>query len=343
MEKFKKLISYRVRGISFLEVLPFLVLGIIPLFISDEFMLRLLISALMFGGLAMAFDFTAGYISIVNFGYAAFWGLGAYTSAILAVKTGLSPWLGMFAGAFLAAVLGFILGLLTLRLAGIFASCMTWFVAMAMMALTANWVELTRGNSGLAAPLLLDTINNLPYYYIIFAMVVVIYIVVKLVIKSPIGLAFKAIGQDPAAAESSGVNATKYKIINFTISCMLAGLLGGFYAHYIGILTPNIMHTRHTVEIMAIAYIGGRGSLLGGLMAALIMIPLMEYLKGLMEIRLIMYGALMIVVMIFYPKGLAGLWSSVFNYIKSKLPDGADNGRISDNNQKVVVKEKKTL
>ncbi|ATW27869.1 branched-chain amino acid ABC transporter permease [Candidatus Formimonas warabiya] len=288
-----------------------LILAFAPILIQDEFMIRLLISSLMFGALAMSFDFTAGYINICNFGYAAFWGLGAYTSAILADKIGMSPWLGMICGAILAAILGFGLGLLTIRLGGIFASCMTWFVALAMMSVAANWVELTRGNSGMTVKALFDTVENLPYYYVMFAIVILIYLVLTYITKSNVGMAFRAIGQDLEAAASSGINATKYKVLNFTISCGMAGLIGGFYAHYIGVLTPQVMHTSHTVEMMAIAYIGGRGTIWGGLACAMLMIPAMEYLKDLMELRLIMYGALMILVMIFYPKGLAGLWQSL--------------------------------
>lgn len=289
-----------------------------PLFFRDEFITRLLISSLMFGTLAMAFDFTAGFINITNFGYAAFWGLGAYTSALLAVKLDVSPWLGLLAGGVLAGLLGLGLGILTLRLAGIFASCMTWFVALAMMALTSNWVELTRGNSGLSVPPLIDTTKNLPYFYLMFFLTVVTYIGLVMITKSHIGLAFKAIGQDLQAAQASGINATKYKIINFTISCAVAGIIGGFYAHFVGILTPSVMHTKYTVEMMAIAFVGGRGTIWGSLAAALIMIPVMEYLKDLMELRLMMYGVLMILVMIFYPGGLVGVYNSAVSFIDKK-------------------------
>lgn len=299
--------------------LALLVVGAVaPLFIQDEFFLRLLISSLMFGALTMAFDFTGGYINIVNFGYAAFWGLGAYTSGILANNLGLSPWLGMFAGAILAGIIGFGLGLLTIRLGGIFASCMTWFVALAMMAVAANWVELTKGNSGLTVPPLMDTVANLPYYYVIFAMTVFIYVLLIMLTKSKIGLAFRAIGQDLEAAASSGVNANKYKVLNFTISCAIAGLIGGFYAHFVGVLTPQVLSTSHTVEWMAISYIGGRGTIWGALISALIMTPLMDYLKDLMELRLVIYGALMIVVMIFYPQGLSGLWYKAVGLFRKK-------------------------
>ncbi len=293
----------------------FLALILAPIFIKDEFILRLMISSLMFGGLAMAFDFTAGYINIVNFGFAAFLGLGAYTSGLMVLNFGLSPWIGILCGALVAGLLGFGLGLLTIRLGGIFAACMTWFVALALMAVVGNWVELTKGNSGLSVPPLFDTIKNLPYYYTILVIVIFIYIALILISKSKIGLAFRAIGQDVVAAASSGLFATRYKIINFTISCLLAGLIGGFYAHFVGVLTPQVLHTRNTVEIMAISYIGGRGTIWGAFVAALIMVPLMDYLKSLLELRLIFYGAAMIIVMIFFPKGLAGLWESGMNLI----------------------------
>lgn len=296
--------------------------AVAPLFIEDEFFLRLLISSLMMGALAMAFDFTSGYINIVNFGYAAFWGLGAYTSGILAEKIGVSPWLGMLAGTLLAGVIGFCLGLLTIRLGGIFASCMTWFVALAMMAVAANWVELTAGNSGMTVWPIFDTVENLPYYYLIFGITILVYIVLILLTKSKIGLAFRAIGQDVEAAASSGVDANKYKVLNFTISCAIAGLLGAFYAHFVGVLTPKVMGTSHTVEMMAISYIGGRGTIWGALVSALLMTPLMDYLKNLMELRLIIYGALMIVVMIFYPQGISGIWYAFTGYFQKRRGGG---------------------
>jgi branched-chain amino acid transport system permease protein len=290
-----------------------LALGSIP-FIENQFYLRLLTTALMYGALAMAFDFTGGFIGIVNFGFAAFWGLGAYTSGCLAYHLGLNPWFGLAAAAASAAILGLVLGLLTIRLGGIFAACMTWFVAMVLLTVASNWVTMTRGATGLTIPLLFKGHNNLPYLLVMLGLVALTYLTLTRLVRSKAGLAFRAIGQDMEAAAISGVDANFYKVMNFTISCAFAGLIGGFYAHFVGVLTPQTLHTRATVEMMAIAYIGGRGSIWGGLLAALLIIPGLEQLKSvqalsdLMELRLILYGSLMIVVMIFYPKGLAGLW-----------------------------------
>jgi branched-chain amino acid transport system permease protein len=294
------------------------ILGLLSFVIKDEFQIRLLVSTMMFAAMAMAFDLTNGYVNICNFGFCAFWGLGAYTSAILAAKLGISPWIGMLCGAAMAAVLGFCLGLLTIRLGGIFASCMTWFVALAMMAIASNWVDLTGGSAGLNVPNLFQTAENRPYFYVMYGIMVLVLFVSMYITKSNMGLAFKAVGQDIEAASSSGISPNKYKIANLTISCALAGLVGGFYAHYIGTLTPQVMHTSRTVEVMAISFIGGRGTIWGSLVSALIMVPLMEYAKGLMEFRLIIYGAAMILCMIFYPRGIVGILEIVKRLLNNR-------------------------
>ena len=297
-----------------------LVIGIIALFsVKDEATIRLLTTALMYGALAMAFDFTSGYINIVNFGFAAFWGLGAYVTGCLAWHLEWTPWQGLVFSILASGLLGLLLGLLTIRLGGIFAACMTWFVAMAILSVASNWVSMTRGATGLTVPLLFQGADNFPYLATMIGILLLTYFILTLLIRSKMGLAFQAIGQDIQAATISGINANYYKIINFTISCAFAGFIGWVYAHYVGILTPRgVLLTAVTVEIMVISYIGGRGSLWGGLAAALIIVPSMETLKGIqalsdmMELRLVLYGILMILVMIYYPSGLSGLFKAAF-------------------------------
>ncbi|MBN1657187.1 MAG: branched-chain amino acid ABC transporter permease, partial [Anaerolineae bacterium] len=246
--------------IILLALLPF-----IPPF-DQEHILRWMIMGAFLAAQAVAFDFTAGYINVVNFGFAAILGAGAYTSAILAntnpvlaVTPGISPWIGIWVGAILAGLIGLGLGIITLRLRGIFAAVMAWFMGIALLGLANNLVDLTRGPLGMAPRPFLDTPSNRPYFYIILAMLLVVYITLQLVVKSKFGLAFKAIGQNFDAARASGINPTYYRVFNFALSAFFAGWLGGFYAHYFGSLTPaTMMHTSKTVEVLAIAYIGGR-------------------------------------------------------------------------------------
>jgi branched-chain amino acid transport system permease protein len=276
-------------SVPFLACVAVLILA--PLFVSDEYILRLLVISLYFGCQAMTFDFTGGFINAVNFGYAAF--------------------AGLLAGALLTGLIGFFTGLLTLPLRGIYVSLMSWFVGMTLMALATAMEDVTRGARGLIVPPIFGNATTTAYLYILIGLFLVVYITLSMIIRSPVGLAFRAIGQNYDAAQASGVNPTRYKLLNFTISSACAGLFGGFYAHYVGIVTPDVMSMGYTLEIMALSFIGGSGSLLGGVFAAFLLIPLFDSLKRLMEYRLILYGALLILVMIFYPAGLAGLFRQV--------------------------------
>ncbi len=329
------------RFVTFINKLGFNPLGLALLFIiailpattsyfKQEYVVRWMIMGAFLAAQSIAFDFTSGYINIVNFGFAALLGVGAYTSGIfanttpyIAVAPGLNPWITIWLGAIVAGLVGFALGILTLRLRGIFAAVMAWFLGIALMGLVNNWTALTRGPLGMNPRKFLDTADNLPYFYIIFTMMIGIYITLKLVTRSHYGLAFKAIGQNLDAARASGINPIRYLVFNFTLSAFFAGFLGGFYAHYFGSLTPTtLMHTSKTVEILAIAYIGGRGSLWGGIAVAFPFVFLIELLRtnfsNLPGLHLVIYGVLMIAIMIYYPKGLAGFYAWIKNKITGK-------------------------
>jgi branched-chain amino acid transport system permease protein len=228
-----------------LGAIGFLILIIVPLFppFNQDYLVRWFILAAIMGTGAMAFDFSSGYIAVVNFGFAAFVGLGAYTSAIVANKWGIPLPVTMLCGAFTAGLLGFITGAISLRMRGMFAICLTWFIGIAMMGLAIKMVWLTRGMLGLRTAYFFGTeAPNLYYWYPVLAVALVTWFILKRIARSHIGLAFKAIGQNMDAAKTSGINPTRYRIMNFTVSCALAGWVGAFYAHFIGILTPRPLH-----------------------------------------------------------------------------------------------------
>ncbi|MBC2727090.1 branched-chain amino acid ABC transporter permease [Desulfosporosinus sp.] len=315
-------------GLSPVAIGLFVLLGFAPYLIGDEYILRLLVISLLFGTLAMGFDLSAGYIDVANWGYAGLMGLGAYTSALLLTNLGISPWIGTLAGAFMAAIFGLLIGVLTLKMDGMFAAILAWFIGLILMALTTSLTGLTRGALGLNVDLYFNTGWSKPYFYVIFVICIVTYIVLRRVTNSNLGLAFSALGQDAEAARTCGVDPMKYKVINFTISCFVAGLCGGFYAHFMGILTPDIMSTKHTVEVLVIAYIGGRRSIWGPLLAAFLVVPVFEYLNFLMEFKYVIYGLLLILVMIFYPGGIAHFYNyivGIFNEKKRKLTGPESN------------------
>ena len=295
---------------------PLVLLVAIPPFADNAFVTTVFISALMFGILGAIYDLMLGYAGLINFGFAGFIAAGAYGSALASFHYDVSPWFGLLIGGVCGGLMGFFTGVITLRLRGLYLGLTTWFVAEALRFTISNMPGYTRGMLGLAVDPFPDLFgidfsrgNLLSYYYLLMVLAAVIFIVMYLLVHSKVGLAFKAIREDQLATESLGVNTTKYKILNFTIACFLTGVIGSFYAHYLGILspTPEEFGVPRTVEILTVAYVGGRGTLWGSLFAGFLLIGFQEYFRELEAWRLVMFGALLIGVMIFAPKGLAGL------------------------------------
>jgi branched-chain amino acid transport system permease protein len=307
----------RTLGLSLPFLACVLILAILPIFIHEEYMLRLFVQSLYFGTLAMIFDFTGGFINFVNFGFAGFVGLGAYIAAMLSLYTTVNPWLGLIGAMLVTGLVGFLTGLLTVRLRGIYVSLMSWFVGMTLEALATAMIHVTRGARGIIVPPMYKSITVVSHLYILLGAMLILYVILHLIIRSKVGLAFRAIGQNYEVARASGVNPIKYKLINFTLSCACAGLIGGYYAHFIGIVTPELLDMSHTMEVMALSFIGGSGSLLGGVFAAFLFIPVFNSLESLMNYRLVIYGLSLILIMIFYPAGLNGLYQIVKSFLKS--------------------------
>lgn len=287
---------------------------------ENRFITTIFISALMFGTWGVMYDLQIGYGGLINFGFAGFICAGAYGSALAAHHYEIDPWYCMFIGAAISGILGFLTGVVTLRLRGIFVALATWFLAEVLRLTISNTPGYTRGMLGLAVKPLPNLFGLdysraqlLPYYYLLLIMTIVIFILTAVMVNSRIGLSFKAIREDQLATETLGLNATKYKLINFTTACFFTGLIGAFYAHYIGILTPEPTEfgVPRTVEVLTVAYVGGRGTLWGSIFAGFLLIGFQEYFREFGAWRLVMYGALLIVVMIYAPKGI----STVKKYI----------------------------
>ena len=295
---------------------PIALLLLVPPLIDNPFITTVFISALMFGIFGAIYDLMIGYAGLINFGYAGFIAAGAYGSALASFHYGVSPWFGLLIGGAITALLGFVTGVITLRLKGLYLALMTFFVGEAVRYTISNAPEYTRGMLGLAVDPFPDLFgiafgrgNLLAYYYLLVVLGALILLAMALLVRSKIGLAFKALREDELATESLGLSATKYKLLNFTVASFLTGVMGAYYAHYLGILspTPEEFGVPRTVEILTIAYVGGRGTLWGSLFAGFLLIGFQEYFRGLGPWRLVMFGALLIFVMLFARRGLAGL------------------------------------
>lgn len=291
-------------------------LVLVPPLADNPYITRIFISALMLGVMAAIYDLMIGYAGLINFGYAGFIGVGAYASALGQFHYGISPWAGLVIGGLMTALLGFFVGIITLRLRGLYIALMTFFVGEAVRFTISNTPEFTRGMLGLSVAPFPDVLgidfsraNLLAYYFLLLVLAALIMGFMWWLVRSRYGLAFEALREDQLATQSLGLNTTKYKLYNFTIASFLAGVMGAFYAHYLGILspTPEEFGVYRTVEILTITYVGGRGSLWGSLFAGFLLIGFQEYFRGIGPWRLVIFGSLLIFVMLFARRGLAGL------------------------------------
>jgi branched-chain amino acid transport system permease protein len=289
----------------------------LPPLIGVPYLTAVFISALMFGVLGAIYDLMLGFCGLNNFGFAGFLAVGAYASALAAHHYDVSPWWGLLLGGAATALAGGLTGLLTLRLRGIYFGLMTWFIAEAIRLTIANTPAYTRGALGLSVPPFSNILGidfgrggtGLSYYYLLVVLGAAIMLAMAALLRSSVGLAFKALREDALATETLGLSTLKYKLINLGVASFFIGVIGAFYACYIGVLTPTPEEfgVPRTVEIMTITYIGGRGSLWGSLVAGFVLVGIEESFRDLGPWRPLIFGVLLVVIILYASRGLAGL------------------------------------
>jgi branched-chain amino acid transport system permease protein len=300
-------------------ILGIILLAVFPIFVRDPYILNVLIIALIFSILAASWNFISGYTGILTFGHQAFFGIGAYFSALLAMKAGISPWAGLFIGGVVAALLGFFVGLPCLRLrAAPYIATATLALAEIARLTCMNLVRLTRGELGLwgipnfpniTLPILGEVTFSggvrIPYYYLVLIIFFVMMTLFYFIFRSPIGLAFGAIRDSQDAAQSLGIHVTYYKLLAFVTSAFFAGVAGSFYAHYLLILTPtSVFSIGLMIEIIAMTMVGGVGTFMGPLVGSFLLTVGLEYLRFMGEYRFMTFGILLVVIILFLPQGL---------------------------------------
>jgi branched-chain amino acid transport system permease protein len=292
-----------------------LVLACLPFVLNDQYLIHLLILSMIYAMLAASWNLINGYAGVVSFGHQAFFGLGAYGSALLAMNAGLSPWLTLWFGGALAGVAGLVIGLPVLRIRSIaHVAVVTLAFAVIVHALASNLTDLTRGSLGLAGIPALPSFGpagmqaRVFEYYVAVALLAATFAALIWLVHSRAGLALRALRDSEEAADSVGINLTFYKLAAFLISSFSAGVTGAFYAHYVQVLTPeSAIGVPIMVTILVITLVGGIGTVMGPYFAAFLITIGLEMLRYLGDYRLIVYGMLLIVFVIFIPEGLARL------------------------------------
>jgi branched-chain amino acid transport system permease protein len=304
-----------------LALLGLVLLAVYPLLVSNRFFLHLFIMVLLYALLGMSWNLLGGYTGQISFGHAAFFGTGAYTSTILLLRFGISPWLGMFAGALLAMLLSLPLGWLTFRLRGPYFALSTLAFAEIVRVIVYNWDTLTGGGDGLN--ILTNLGGILRFYYIILSLTVAGLLAMRGCVRSRWGYFLSAIREDEDAAEALGVPATRMKVIVLAISAFFVALAGSFFASYQLYINPDLVYeSQISIQMIVVTIVGGIGTLEGPMVGALVIVPLSEYFRGLSPVaNPLVYGLFIVLFMLFLPEGIV---SRVSRLLGRRIPRVAE-------------------
>lgn len=296
-----------------------LVLGVLPLWVSDRYALHLWVTFYLFAALAVAWDLIGGFAGQLSLGHAAFFALGAYTSVLLLQYRHLSPLAGGLVGAALATGVAVGLGYAVFRLRGVFFAMATIAFAEILRALLLHFRDLTQGDNGLAIPFLGDRPwdlmfrSEIPFYYIALGLAILTLGVAAAMRRSRVGYYLRAIRDDQEAAESLGVSSRRVKLVALAASAALTALSGTVYAFDIGFINPDSTASLSlSVEITIMAIVGGVGTLAGPVVGAGVVVALTQLTNAVLGARggasTALYGLLLMATVLLRPAGLVGLW-----------------------------------
>jgi branched-chain amino acid transport system permease protein len=274
--------------------------------VLETYWLHVIIVAYFYALLASSWALLAGYAGQFSFGHMAFMAIGGYTTGLLGRYLSASPVMGIIIGTLLAGVTGLVIGLLVLRFKAAYLALFTIAFSEILRMILNGESDITRGDQGLSvAPLYgEDIISRVPYYYTMLAVLVVCMLLMYWLANSRVGLFLRAIREDEEAAASRGVDVVRYKIITFVVTSMIAGVAGAFFAHYITLLTPNIMIIPQMGLVIAMAIVGGVESLMAAAVGGILIQVGLEVLRQFGDWRLVIFGALLILTLRFARNGL---------------------------------------
>ena len=287
---------------------------LVGVFVENPYYLQLLTFIGINTLLALGLNMLMGYAGQISLGHAAFYGIGAYTSAILTTNHGFSPWAALPCAIGLAALVALLVGLPTLKLSGYYLGMGTLGFGMIGFIVFREWDVLTGGASGFVGiPSLtlgpLDLTMGANYLYLVWGIVLITIVLCRRLIRSRMGRALRAIHDSENAARAVGVHTMALKLRIFVFSAALAALCGSLYAHYVTFISPGSFDFIASIRMVTMVVIGGMASIWGALLGAGLLTMLPEWLHAFSDFEMIVYGLIMMLVMIVMPQGLTrGLW-----------------------------------
>jgi branched-chain amino acid transport system permease protein len=285
-----------------------LLVAVLPWFIGSRYIFHIatMIAIMIPLVLGMHLMVRIGQLSLAH---PAFWGVGAYASALLTMRLGVPPLLSMLIGATIASLMALVLGPIFLRIKGVFFVLLTFAFGEIVDLIFQEWTGLFGGNSGLYGipkfTILGLRLTQIPHYYILgLIAAVLVYLLMLAIQRSDIGAILESLNEDEMLSRSMGANALAWRVAAFVVSAFAAGISGGVYAFYIGFLSPDPFGFQTIVDLIVMVTIGGAGSVLGPVLGAIVTVPLPELLRDAREYQLMIYGVCLIGFMKFAKQGL---------------------------------------
>lgn len=294
----------------------------IPFLVTSSFYIHLLIMSAVNAVLAIGLNFILGYIGEKSLGHAAFYGIGAYTTAILSVHFGCSGPLNLLASLLVTLLGGLVIGIPSLRLRGPYFAIVTLGFVLILQLILMNGGSVTGGPMGLPGVkrLTLPSLwtgkiftfsTDVHYYHLAMLFFWASFLISMGAINSKMGRAWLAIRENLDLAESVGISAFRYKLIAFLIGAGLAGLVGAVFTQYTGFVSPKVVDTWVNVNIVTMVIIGGEGTLLGPVVGAFLVTILPEVLRFAEGYRMLLFGVILLITIMFAPQGIVGLASDL--------------------------------
>jgi branched-chain amino acid transport system permease protein len=293
-----------------------IMIGLLPMVFTDSYWQTNLIVCAINVMLAVGLDFVLGYAGQLNLGQSAFYGIGAYTSTLLIMNLGVTFWIAFICGVVLSGFAGMLLSIFAVRLRGHYLAIASLGFAVITYQILLNWISLTQGPLGIYAiapppplkipglPAAVDFSNLANLFYLTAGFALITYILLDQLVRSPIGETLTAIREDEVSAASLGINCQGWKVFAFAVSSAMGGAAGCFYASFVGTLVPDAFFITESFTILAMVIVGGMGTLIGPVLGAILLTVLPEVLREIGDLRLIVYGVSVTLVVLFMPGGM---------------------------------------
>jgi branched-chain amino acid transport system permease protein len=303
-------------GLATLWSMGVIVLVTLPL-ILPPYYVGLVVKMMVFALFAMSLDLLLGYAGMPSLGHAAYFGMAAYTTGLLALKAGWTVWLALPAGIAMAALTSVVFGLLALRTRGSYFLMITLALSQVLWGIAFGWRSLTGGDDGLPEvprpnlSLPWSMSDNTPFYYFVLLFFVVGTLLLVRIVASPFGYVLRGIRESETRMLVLGYNVWRYKLVAFVVAAAFAGLAGCLYVYFNRFVSPDYVHVVRSAEVLLMVILGGAGTLIGPAVGATLIVLLENLISTYTERWVTVLGIIYVLVALLAPNGIAGLIASL--------------------------------